>query len=98
MSQTTTHTYGFGPETYLLFGGDESAIGEYSAQIWTPSAETDTAWTLTARVNGEVAWVEEGLYFPVAFSYGSPYDLSDSSDSLTDVFTVTVDSISDSEC
>lgn len=96
---TNDNTDGFGPETYVVYGGDESAVGDYTAQVWTGHAESDTTWTLTATVNGEVAWVEEGLFSPVVYSDDYSYNFNDgSSSSLTDIFTVTVDSVDESEC
>lgn len=87
---------GVGPETYILYGGDESANGEYSAYIRTDFVQVETTWTLTARVNGRIAWVEEGLFTPMDFSESFEYD--DTSTSMSDIFTVTIDSIKDSEC
>jgi len=86
---------GFGPETYTVFGGDQSAVGQYSARVRTRSAPTDTTWTLTARVNGVVTWVEQGMYTAGDFSYGFS---DDSSNSLTYFVTVAAGSILDAAC
>lgn len=97
---TNDNEDGSGPLTYIMCSGDEPAIGEYLANIWVGCAETDTAWTLTARVNGEVEGVEEGVYSAkvVDGAYQDTFVISDATTSLTDLFTVTVDSIVDTEC
>ena len=55
---------GFGPEIYKLYNGlsvdQHDVLGEYRARIWFGSGDS-TTWTLTARVAGEVAWVETGV-------------------------------------
>lgn len=89
---------GFG-ETYRVYGGDESAIGVYSARVSTDNAQADTTWTLTATVNGEVAWVEEGSYISSFSSENFSYTyLDDTFFGVTDLFTVAVDSVGASEC
>ena len=59
-------------------------------------APGDTEWTLTARVNGEIEWIETGIYEPnnFGFSYGFYSDDSFSSD----LFSVTLDSVDTEEC
>lgn len=97
---TNDNEDGSGPLTYIMYSGNESAIGEYLANIWVGYAETDTAWTLKGRVNGEVEGVEEGMYSAkvVDGAYVDTFVISDANTSLTDLFFVTVDSIADAEC
>lgn len=86
-------------ETYIVYGGDESAVGEYLAQIVIYGGETDATWTLTARVNGEVAWIEEGSHSATSYDpYSFNFDTFDSATVETDVYTVALDSIPGSEC
>eukprot|EP00903_Cladosiphon_okamuranus_P014055 g13064.t1 len=58
-------SYGFGPENYIIDGGlnpeTSQVLGEYTAYavLFSGDEATET-WRLTARVSGEVAWIEEG--------------------------------------
>lgn len=83
--------------TYSVFGGDESAIGEYMARVIILASDEDATWTLTACVNGEVMWVEEGEYF-TSGDFSHSFGSSDSSTVVTDRFPVTLDSIAGSDC
>lgn len=87
-------TDGLISETYTVYGGDETAIGDYTAQVWIDQPQIGNTWTITARLNGEVEWVEQGVYSPSELSYG----FFDSSGSAPDMFTVAIDSIAGSEC
>ncbi|CAN0246475.1 unnamed protein product [Pylaiella littoralis] len=58
---------GFGPENYIIDSGLDpvasQVLGEYEASVKLYSGDVDAAtetWRLTARVSGEVAWMEEG--------------------------------------
>eukprot|EP00752_Nemacystus_decipiens_P012284 g10890.t1 len=58
-------TVGFGPENYIINGGldpDASQVlGTYQTYVNLYSGDMATeTWRLTARVSGEVAWIEEG--------------------------------------
>lgn len=87
------------PEIYIVFGRDESAIGDYSVRVLTWTAGTETTWTVTARVNGEVAWVEDGIDTPPVDDSSFGFSISSSTPaSLAFVGTVTVDFIAESEC
>lgn len=60
------NTSGFGPETYMVYNGlnieDDTVLGDYIARVSRFSSETDTAWTLTTRIHGEIVWVEEEVF------------------------------------
>ena len=72
---------GFGPEIYRLYNGlsvdEQNVVGEYRAMIWGDSG-VSTTWTLTARVAGEVVWVETGV-------------LPDGDELTTELFSLTID-------
>lgn len=72
------NTSGFGPENYIIYSGldpDASQVlGEYGAFVNLFSGSTET-WRLTARVSGEVVWMEEGDF---------------TSSSTSDTFTVSL--------
>lgn len=76
----TDDTSGFGPENYIIDSGldptTSEVLGEYGVyvQLFSGSADTET-WRLTARVSGEVAWIEEGDF---------------ASSSTSDTFTVSL--------
>ncbi|CAM9855150.1 unnamed protein product, partial [Scytosiphon promiscuus] len=58
-------TSGFGPENYIIDSGldpDASQVlGEYQTYVVLYSGDEATeTWRLTARVSGEVVWIEEG--------------------------------------
>lgn len=70
---------GFGPENYVVSSGldteDSPVLGDYVAYVNLYSG-SDVSWRLTARVSGDVVWIEEG-------------DLASSSDNSAD-FTVSL--------
>ena len=74
-----------------MFPGNPDAVGTYTVRLYFLYAPEDTEWTLTARVNGEIEWIETGIYEPKnsGFSYG--YYSDDSFQS--DLFSVTLDSV-----
>ena len=53
----------FGPAAmgYTVYGGNADVIGEYTARVY-PWAFQDLPWSLTAEVDGSIAWVEEGMW------------------------------------
>ena len=56
-------TGGFGPETYIILSDldpdSSSVLGQYQAQARLYEGFTES-WNLTARIFGEVVWVEQG--------------------------------------
>ena len=74
-----------------MFPGNLYAVGTYTVRLYFLYAPEDAEWTLTARVNGEIEWIETGIYEPKdsGFSYG--YYSDDSFQS--DLFSVTLDSV-----
>ena len=79
-----------------MFPGNPEAAGTYTVRLFFLYAPGDTEWTLTARVSGEIEWIETGIYEPIdyGFSYGFYSD-----DSLeSDLFSVTLDSVDTEEC
>ena len=76
--------------------GNPEAVGTYTVRLYFLNAPEDTEWTLTARVNGEIEWIETGIYEPndSGFSYG--YYSDDTSQS--DLFSVTLDSVDTEDC
>lgn len=54
---------------------DGSELGDYTAivKLWYSSAAS-VPWTLTATVDGEVAWVEQGVFEDFSFGFGYGYD------------------------
>lgn len=87
---------GTGPETYVVYSGQsgDAMLGDYTAFVRPSSTMvrdnertlgSDTVWTLTARVNGEVLWIKEGFYaggtsssnsFSYTFEYFSDDDIA----------------------
>ncbi|CAN0308354.1 unnamed protein product, partial [Ectocarpus sp. 6 AP-2014] len=76
---------GYGPENYVLYSGLDtgvsSVLGDYVAYVnlfsyVNLSSGSGVSWRLTARVSGDVVWIEEG-------------DLASSGDSSAD-FTVSL--------
>lgn len=70
---------GFGPENYIVYSGldvaEDAVLGEYAVQVYRPFVSTDTNWTLTTRVNGEVVWIETGRFGDgISDDSSSPYD------------------------
>lgn len=65
--------------------GTDAVLGEYSIRAALLSARRDTLWTLTARVNGLIEWVQEGTFEALDLSYN--FDDRPTSDS----YTVTLD-------
>lgn len=100
---TGDNTNGFGPETFYVYNGlsvgDDDVLGEYTANVFFGFAQTDTRWTLTARVDGEVVWTEGGK---ILGSYSSDRRLSTSSSTTTrsrsELFTVSLDSYESVNC
>lgn len=64
--RTPSQTFGYSAVsagmTYTVYGGVASASGTYTARVY-PVESFDMEYTLTAVVNGETAWVEEGQWF-----------------------------------
>lgn len=54
---------GPGNETYTLQNGlnieDDEVLGTYSA--WITNGEAGTPWVMTAKIAGELVWVEAGV-------------------------------------
>ncbi|CAM9794094.1 unnamed protein product [Ectocarpus sp. 12 AP-2014] len=75
-------TFGFGPENYIIDSGLDPAasqvLGEYETyvKLYSGDAATET-WRLTARVSGEVAWIEEGDFISSTQSDTFVVSLSD---------------------
>lgn len=82
---------------------DDDVLGEYTARVFFGYAQTDTRWTLTARINGEVKWVEEGDF---GGSYSADYlpqsrrldTTTSSTPSQSDAFTVTLGPYDSVDC
>lgn len=86
----------FGPDVYVLSSGlnvDEHAVlGDYVAQADLYYAHNgDAAWTMTARINDEIQWVEEGVFEGMSYNYGGGGGSSD-------LFTVTLASYEPVAC
>ena len=102
---STTQTYGFGsgdaangfgPEIWTVFPGNSEAVGTYTVRLYFLTAPADTEWTLTARVKGEVAWIETGIYEPSAPGFSYSYYMESSWQS--DLFSVTLGSVDTENC
>lgn len=105
-------TEGFGPENYIMFNGlsEDAAIGEYIVQVRLSSSYVETTWTLTARINDDIVWVEEGDFAPDSFPASTRDDssrrrrLSTTSSTIdnpriaSEVFTVTLGSYTSVDC
>lgn len=80
-------TDGFGPESYTLFADQsdgDAVLGDYTAFVRPANTSFETEWTLTATVNGEVVWIEEGFFEAQAFDssfFSSTYSSSGGIDS-----------------
>lgn len=83
------NTEGFGPETYVVYGGlGDAVLGEYQTQVLLFRASVDTAWTLTARSEGDVLWVEEGMFTGTSSSdYTTSPDDDDDNDTSRRLFS-----------
>lgn len=97
-----------------MYGGlGDAVLGEYKAAVIAYDTSDDTAWTLTARSEGEVLWVEQGEFAASTsstdddnssrrlFSFASdsvPFSSTDSSSRRSDTFTVVLDSYTDVQC
>ena len=79
-----------------MLPGNPEAVGTYTVRLYFLNASGDTEWTLTARVNGEIEWIETGIYEPNNFGFSYSYYSYDSSSS--DLFSVTLDSVDTEEC
>lgn len=66
-----------------LTTGVDALLGSYGVRAVYTESRTGVAWTLTAFINGEIVWVEEGVF--EALSYWLAV-------SESDLFTVTLDS------
>lgn len=79
------NTDGPGSETFILLNGlsvdDDMVLGDYKAYV--TNGEEGVQWILTARLGGELLWVEYGEVTP---NYES------------DKFTATVTEYSESDC
>lgn len=88
------NTSGFGPENYIVYSGlnlaEDAVLGDYVARASLFYTQTDTAWTLTASVNGVVEWVEEGIFEALSANFGG--------EETSDPYTVTVDSYGPVPC
>lgn len=106
------NTDGFGPENYVVYNGlsEEAALGEYSIQVRLASSFIDTTWTLTASINDDIVWVEEGDFAASTSSsrttdddlrrrrLTSSFTFDDDINISSEVFTVTLDSYTSGEC
>lgn len=89
-------TDGFGPESYTLLRSSsvgDAMLGDYTAFVRPFNTSTETEWTLTATINGEVVWIEEGYFeaqAPKSFSsiISSTSSASGTSDSYSFDFQV----------
>lgn len=78
---------------YTVYGGVTSASGLYTARIY-PWFRLDVAFTLTAEMNGETIWVEEGMWLGTeAGTLGFSSSRWDEVPSPFGNFYVTLDSI-----
>ncbi|CAM9615249.1 unnamed protein product [Ectocarpus sp. 6 AP-2014] len=73
---------GFGPESYIVDSALDPAasqvLGEYQTYVRFSSGDAATeTWRLTARVSGEVVWIEEGDFISSAQSDTFAVSLSD---------------------
>lgn len=94
------------PEKYLLYSGLDSDVdtvtGQYQAYITVYVIRNGSIpWKMTATLNGEVAWVEEGEFTKdddgrrLSSSSGSS---TTTSEPISDVFTVMLDEYIDNGC
>lgn len=105
------NTDGFGPENYIVYNGlsEDAALGEYTIQVRLASSFIETAWTLTASINDDIVWVEEGGFAASTSSLSttdddsrrrrlSSFTFDDDINTASEVFTVTLDSYASGEC
>lgn len=96
-----------------MFNGlsEDAVLGEYVIQVRLSSSYVKTTWTLTARINDDIIWVEQGDFEPDSSSPAPISDdssrrrrLSTTSSTVDDprlgseVFTVVLDSYTSVEC
>ena len=83
---------------WTVLPGNPEAVGTYTVRFYLLYSPKDTLveWTLTARVNGEVEWIETGVYEPEASGFSYAYDTDDSFQS--DLFSATLDSVDTEDC
>ena len=86
---------GFGPETYTLprnSSAGDALLGDYTAYVRPYNTSFETDWTLTATVNDEVVWIEEGTFEAQAlespFPYSSTFSTSGAGESYSLDFQV----------
>lgn len=102
------NTDGYGPDTFYVYNGlsveGDDVLGEYTASVVFGYAQADTRWILTARIKGEVKWVEEGHF---GASYSAEYLLgsrrldtatTSSTPSQSDAFAVALESYDGVDC
>lgn len=98
-----------------MYGGlGDAVLGEYTAFVIGYSTPIDTTWTLTARSEGEVLWVEQGMFAATSYfttddditssrlfsfsSDSSSFSSYQSSFPQSELFTVMLDSYTDVQC
>lgn len=73
--------------------GNPDAVGTYTVRLYFLT-DQETEWKLTARVKGEVAWVETGVHEGYrGFSYYYYDDYGES-----EIYSVTLDSVDMTGC
>lgn len=83
--------YGSATMGYTVYGGKTDVVGEYTARVY-PSIFDVVPWTLTAKVNDEILWVEGGLWDGTQVTTTLGYGGWDKNDSPFPDFTVNLTS------